>query len=280
MAKHKKVERKVKSLKRHSAMQTNKEERQTEKAKARGRVSNRNSEAPTKAPPAKVFSGSREVKVLAVGRTQKTPVKIKKASTPKAKKRAHKVKARIHQKDRLPGAKKALFEHSEPPTLKETRTPRIVSTSSTTIVNVPFPDESAAVQAKLSTHVHIGSSTLIPPSSDAALPSLPSLPPHLSAFLGAVFQPGLENLSCTTPVDAVCIDSEPWEFPNSMISAQGTSNAGTALNATSGLAIVAPPRLEANHSFAGYPHEDLEVINEFDPVAAWNSFAEQKKEQW
>jgi hypothetical protein len=90
----------------------------------------------------------------------------------------------------------------------------------------------------------------------------------------------MEDLSCSTPVDAVCIDGDPWEFPTSVSSAHRTIDAGRAINVASGLAIPAPPRLEENHSFAGYPHEDLEVINEFDPVAAWNSFAEQKKEQW
>ena len=278
IAKHKKADRKIKSLKRHSARQTNKEEQQTEKAKARGRVLDRNNEAPKKASPAKRASGSRDEKVPTGVRAQKTPVKSKKESTPKAKKRAHKVKAKIQQKKRSPGAKKALFEHGEPPTLKDTKMPRNAST--TTIPNVTFPDENAAVQAKLSTHAHIGSSTLAASIIETGFTSLPSLPPHLSAFLGAVFQPHLGDLSSSTPVEAVCIESDPWEFPTCVISAHGMAGAETAVNAASGLVVPAPPSLEANHSFAGYPHEDLEVINEFDPVAAWNSFAEQKKEQW
>ena len=53
------------------------------------------------------------------------------------------------------------------------------------------------------------------------------------------------------------------------------------VNDDAGLAILEPPQLEAKHSLCIDDHKkDLEVINDFDPVAAWNSFAVQKKEQW
>ena len=280
LAKQKKAERKVKSGKRQTVTQTNKEEQQTEKAKEHGRMSDKSNEAPKKAPPAKRSSGSREEKMPGHQMAHTTPLKIKKASTPKAKKRTHKVKATCHSKGRLPKAKKELFELGEPPklwktVLRDIKKPRIVSTSM--IENGPSPEDNAAVQAKLSTHDYIEGNALVASIRDTGFAPISCLPPHLSAFLGAVFHPRMEDLSYSTAVEAVCIDRDN---PTPAFSAHGKADAGTSVNATCGLAVPGPPRLEANHSLAGFPQEDLEVINEFDPVAAWNSFVVPKEEPW
>lgn len=241
-----------------------------------------------------------------------TPVKIKKpTASPRAKKLTTKLKTRIHRKDPTPAAKKELFESSEPPklwkeVLKDIKKPRIESSRTppdSPVLRRSVSEHDAAVQAKVPTYGRvIGSghavSLFAASNSDAGSAStLARMPPHLAAFLGAVFRP--HAVPVRDRIDAARMDCGPWgvleaqardetthtkvPWDDSPMTAVGVVEhaAAAALAAVAGLTVPAPPYLEARHSLCvGDDKEDMEVIDEFDPIAAWNSFAEQKKEEW
>ena len=248
-----KAERSARAHKRRSVTKQRQKQQTSESMVDGHRLDSNNGKA-AKKPLGKHASGSR-IRKLAVAAV--TPLKVKKPSTPKAKTRAIKVTSKIRPKDPLPRAKKEVKFWKK--TLKDVKTRRIEST-----LTIP----SSPAQANVTTRFHLGNATLATYSTEAGFMPWPCMPPHLSSFFGAVFQPRMEVSALT--------------YAKPTVSSYGTEDCtGAVVNDDAGLAILEPPQLEAKHSLCIDDHKkDLEVINDFDPVAAWNSFAVQKKEQW
>lgn len=210
--------------------------------------------------------------------------------TPKVKKQAMKTISGSHRqkkKETLPTAKKALFQpivDEAPPKLRKESPQRDIkmprpaladSTPTQTGDNTfcrSVSEHSTVVQAKMPPKQGHGSSFAAAAAfacTGANAMAPPGLPPHLSAFIGAVFQP-------ETPPEA----TKPVRVVDSL--AHGSTLCGGDSEDEYGSVMSAPPPpLVAQHSLCAGDHQaDMEVIKEFDPVAAWNTFAVQKKDEW
>ena len=128
-----------------------------------------------------------------------------------------------------------------------------------------------------------------------------NLPPHLEAFVGAIFK-GNDDDEFETPqappLMAPNRSMDPFELLALACEVQGyeddKNHHGSTMTASSDSpttvvvkdhpttsAVPSPPRLAAKHSLCLEDDgRDLEIIKEFDPIEAWNSLAGQRKEKW
>jgi len=130
----------------------------------------------------------------------------------------------------------------------------------------------------------------------------PNLPPHLEAFVGAIFKSNDDDESETPqapplmapnrsmdPIELLALACEVRGYEddknphsNSTLTASSDSPTTVVVKDHSTIsAVPSPPRLAAKHSLCLEDDgRDLEIIKEFDPIEAWNSLAGQRKEKW
>jgi len=185
--------------------------------------------------------------------------------------------------------KPALKTTQEPPapTVKKTKAASSgVSTTFRRAVSEPVQAVAAPVQAKVPMQEHGGVYQLV--NSNNAN----HLPPHLAAFIGAVFQFQKKQTAADAPaqvtpkkppaaaiadpVDLLAFASHHVHVDYGSVISDGMFMAADDATGGTNVGIMypPPPRLEAKHSLCiGDHHSDMELVKEFDPVAAWHSLS-------